>query len=61
MIQISQEAGQAVWYSHLLMNFPQFAVIHIVKDFSVVSEAEVDVFLEFSCPFDDGCQWMLAI
>ena len=38
-----------VWYSHLLMNFPQFVVIHTVKDFSVVNEAEVDVFLEFSC------------
>ena len=37
-----------VWYSHLLKNFPQFAVIHIVKGFSVVSEAE-DVFLEFPC------------
>ena len=37
-----------VWYSHLLKNFPQFAVIHTVKGFSVVSEAE-DVFLEFPC------------
>ena len=42
-----------VWYSHLLKNFPQFVVIHTVKGFSVVSEAEVDVFLEFSCFFDD--------
>ena len=42
-----------VWYCHLLKNFPQFVVIHIVKGFSVVSEAEVDVFLEFSCFFDD--------
>ena len=38
-----------VYYSHLFKNFPQFLVIHIVKDFSVVSEPEVDVFLEFSC------------
>ena len=38
-----------VWYSHLFKNFPQFVVIHIVKDFSIVSESEVDVFLEFLC------------
>ena len=38
-IQVSQEGGQGVWYSHLLKNFPQFVVIHTVKDFSVVSEA----------------------
>ena len=42
-----------VWYSHLWKNFPQFVVIHIVKGFSVVNEAEVDVFLELSCFFDD--------
>ena len=42
-----------VWYSHLFQNFPQFVVICIVKGFSVVSEAEVDVFLERSCFFDD--------
>ena len=42
-----------VWYSHLLKNFPQFVVIHTVKSFSVVNEAEVDVFLEFSCFFYD--------
>ena len=52
-IQISQEAGQVVWYSHLLKNFPQFVVIHTVKGFGVVNKAEVDVFLEFSCFFDD--------
>ena len=46
--QISQEAGQVV-----LKNFPQFVVIHTVKDFSVVSEAEVDVLLQFSCFFCD--------
>ena len=51
--QISQEAGKVVWYSHLLKNFPQFLVIHTVKDFSVVSEAEVAVFLELSCFFYD--------
>ena len=38
-----------VWYSHLLKNFPQFVVIHTVKGFSIVNEAEADVFLEFSC------------
>ena len=38
-----------VWYSHLFQNFSQFVVIHIVEGFSIVSEAEVDVFLEFSC------------
>ena len=42
-----------VWYSHLFKNFPQFVVIHTVKGFSIVSEAEVDVFLELSCLFDD--------
>ena len=42
-----------VWYSRLLKNFPQFVVIHTVEGFSVVSEAEVDVFLEFSCCFYD--------
>ena len=48
-VQISQEAGQVVWYSHFLKNFPQFVVIHTVKGFSLVNEAEVDVFLELSC------------
>ena len=52
-IQISQEACQVVWYSHLLKNFPQFVVIHTVKGFSLVNEAEVDIFLEFSCFFYD--------
>ena len=52
-IQISQEAGQVVWYSHLLKNFPQFVVIYTVKGFGVVNKAEVDVFLELSCFFDD--------
>ena len=40
-----------VWYSHLFQNFPQFVVIHTVKGFNIVNEAEVDVFLEFSCFF----------
>ena len=38
-----------MWYSHLFKNFPHFVVIHTVKSFSVVNEAEVDVFLEFPC------------
>ena len=42
-----------VWYSHLFLNYPQFVVIHTVKGFSIVNEAEVDVFLELSCSFDD--------
>ena len=50
-IQISQEAGQVVWYSHLFKYFPQFVVIHTVKGFGVVNKA--DVFLEFSFFFDD--------
>ena len=52
-IQISQEAGKVFWYSHLLKNFPQFVVIHTVKGFGIVYNAEVDVFLEFSCFFYD--------
>ena len=52
-IQVSQEATQMVWYSHLLKNFPQFIVIHTVKGFGVVNKAEVDVFLELSCFFND--------
>ena len=51
--QVSQETGKVVWYSHLLKNFPQFVVIHTVKGFSVVNEAEADVFLEFLCFFYD--------
>ena len=42
-----------VWYSHLFQNFPQFFVIHTVKGFSIVNEAEVDVFLESTCFFYD--------
>ena len=52
-IQISQEAGQVVWYSHFLKNFPQFVVIHTVKGFSVVNEADGDGFLEPPCFFCD--------
>ena len=52
-IQASQEAGQVVWYSHLLQNFPQFIVIHTVKGFGIVNKAEIDVFLELSCFFND--------
>ena len=52
-IQISQEAGQVVWYSHLFKNFPQFVVIHTVKSFGIVNEVEVDVFFAISCSFYD--------
>ena len=51
--QISQEAGQVVWYSHLFQNFPQFIVIHTVKGFGIVNKSEIDVFLEMSCFFHD--------
>ena len=52
-IQISQEVGQVVWYSHLFQNFPQFVVIHTVKGFGIVNKGEIYVFLELSCFFDD--------
>ena len=42
-----------VWYPHLFQNFPQFIVIHTVKGFGIVNKAEIDVFLELSCFFDD--------
>ena len=48
-IQISQEADQVVWYSHLFQNFLQLIVIHTVKGFGIVNKAEIDVFLELSC------------
>ena len=51
-IQISQEAGKVVWYSHLFKNFPKFVVIHIVKGFGTINKEEVDIFLELSC-FDE--------
>ena len=43
-----------IWYSHPLKNFPQFIVIHTVKGFGIVKKAEIDVFLELSCFFDDS-------
>ena len=52
-IQISQEAGQVVSYSHLFQNVPQFIVIHTVKGFGIVNKAEIDVFPELSCFFSD--------
>ena len=52
-MQVSQEAGKVVWYPYLFKNFPQFVVIYTVKDFSVVNEEEVYVFLEFSWFFYD--------
>ena len=52
-IQISQEAGKVVWYSYLFQNFPQFVLIHTVKGFGIINNAEVDVFLEFCCFLDD--------
>ena len=67
-IHISQEAGKAVWYSHLFQNFPQFVVIYTLKDFGIVNKA-VDVFLELSRFFDNptnvGCWhfdlWFLCL
>ena len=50
---ISQEAGQVVWYSHLFQSFPQFFVIHTVKVFGIVNKAEIDIFLESFCFFND--------
>ena len=52
-MQVSQEAGQVVWCSHLFQNFPQFIVIHIVEGFGIVNKAEIDGFLKLSCFFDD--------
>ena len=57
-IQVSQEAGKGVCFSHLFKNLPQFVVIHTIKSFGVVNETETDVFLELSCflydPMDVG-------
>ena len=50
-MQLSQEAGQVVWYSRLFKTFPQFLVIHTVKGFGIVNKAEIDAFLELSCFF----------
>ena len=52
-MQISQEAGQVVGYSHLFQNFPQFIVIHTVKGFGIVNKEEIDIFLELACFVDD--------
>ena len=52
-IQVYYETDKVIWYSHFFKNLPQFVVIHIVKDFSMVNEAEVDVCLEFPCFFND--------
>ena len=52
-IQVSQEAGQVFWYSHLLKNFPQFVGVHTFKGFRVVNKAEVNVFLKLSCFYYD--------
>ena len=52
-IQVSQEAGQVVWCSHLFQNVPQFIVIHTVRGFGIVNKAEIDVFVELSYFFND--------
>ena len=52
-IEVSQEAGKVIWYSHLFKNFPQFVVIYTVRGFGVINNPEVDVFLELSCFFND--------
>ena len=52
-IQISQEAGEVIWYSHLFKNFAQFVVIHTVKGLGIVNKAKIDIFLELSSFFDD--------
>ena len=59
-IQVSQEAGQVVWYSHLLKNIPEFVVIHTVQGFGIVNKALVDIFFWKSLAFL-MIQWMLAI
>ena len=53
-MKISQKAGKVVWYSHLFQNFPEFVVVHTIKDFGIVNKAEIDIFLEHSCYFDDS-------
>ena len=55
-IQISQEVGQVVWYSHLFKSFPQFIVIHRVKGFGIVNKAKVDVFMELSFFFSNPAE-----
>ena len=58
-IQVSQEAGKVIWFSHLFKNFLQFVVIHTVKDFNIINEAKV-VFFFYSLVFS-MIPWMLAI
>ena len=57
-IETCQGTGEVIWNSHFLKNFPQFAVVHTVKGFSIVSEADGNVFLGFPCflydPMDVG-------
>ena len=61
-IQISQEAGKVVWYSHLCQNFLQFVVIHRVNSFVIVNKAEVDGFFFFwNALVFSMIQWMLEI
>ena len=60
-IQISQEAGQVVWYSHLFQSFPQFLVIHTVKGFGIVNKAEVDIFLELSLFWWSSGDWQFDL
>ena len=52
-IQVSQEAGKVVWHSHLFKDFPQFVVIHTVKVLGIINKAEVNVFMELSCLFEN--------
>ena len=52
-MQVSQETGKVIWYSHLLKNFLQFVVIHAGRGFNIVNEAEIDVIMAFSCFFYD--------
>ena len=52
-MQVSQETGKVIWYSHLLKNFLQFVVIHTGRGFNIVNEAEIDVIMAFSCFFYD--------
>ena len=60
-IQMSQEAGKVVWYSHLFKNFLQFIVIHTVKGFGIVNKAEIDVFLELPCFFHHLQIWQFDL
>ena len=52
-IYVSQEVDQVIWYAHLFQNFPQFIVIHTIEGFAVVNKAEIDIFLELFCFFND--------